>query len=317
MSQTETLMVLVLGAVLTLVLVLFFARLIWNIGQRIARRRAEKAKPALIRELESDRDQLRASHAMMSQRLSSGLAEAKARVVSQMAEVSRHRNRLMEMTATINSQATEIAALNAELATLQNQTALQETELNQRADLIAQMRSEAAGREEDIQMLKSELQKTASLVEDSRFQLERLEAQRSAAVERYELEREEHARELSRELAQRDMLQRAQAESLRERTIRPEPVLEPDPQVMMVKPADSTQPQRRYGFAAPDDGLTLPPVPQRPARPNELANLLQNARRTMMDRQAEARKTTTDGKRSGAIANVVAMAQKIRSEREE
>ncbi len=307
MSQTETLMVLILGAVLTLICVLFFARLIWNIGQRVARRRSEKAKPALIRDLESDRDQLRASHAMMSQRMTSGLAEAKARVTEQQAEVSRHRNRVLGMTATINSQSDEIVSLSNTMRDLQDHSAAQAADIDQRAELIAQLRGEAEAREDDIQMLKSELHRTANLLEESKQQLQRLEAERADAVERNTLEREAHAHAI----AERDALQRDWTTSQRL------PPLASDPDVVMVKPSGSTEPQRQYGFERADDGLTLPPVPQHPVRSSDLANLMQNARRTMMERQAEQRKPEAEGARSRAIANVVSLAQKIRSERDE
>jgi hypothetical protein len=309
MSQTETIMVLVLGAVLTLICVLFFARLIWNMGQRLARRRAEKAKPALIRDLEADRDQLRASHAMMSQRLTSGLAEAKAKVVEQQAEVARHRNRILSMTQTINNQDNELHELQIEVRELTELKLAQSSDLEQRAELLADLRTAAEAREEDILMLKTELQKTAALLEESKTHLQRLELERNDAVRRHTIEREAH----SLVVAQRDALERDRSVILQEREP-PQPI---QPGMVMVKPSGSTQAQRHGGFGPDDDGLTLPPVPLRPARSSDLAGLLQSARRTMMDPNQEQSKQDPSDKRSRSVANVVSLAQKIRGEREE
>jgi Na+-transporting methylmalonyl-CoA/oxaloacetate decarboxylase gamma subunit len=313
MSQTEVIMVLVLGVVLCLIFVLFFARTIWNMGQRLSRRRAEKAKPAQIRTLEADRDQLRAGHAIMTQRLQSGLAEAKAKVVAQQAEVARHRNRVLSMTETINTQSSEIDRLDENIRQLTEQSNAQQAAIEQRDEIVADLRGEVAARDEDIQTLKSELQSTIDLVNDSQRQLALLEAERADAEKRNQIARAQHDRDVAlQEALEKDLAstQRMMAEQqLRSAQ---------EPPVFAVKPAGTTTAQPRFVAEIPEDGLSLPTVPpRRPLPPNDFAKLMQNARQTMMNRQANQAKEEPESKSSRAIANVVSLAQKIRNERSE
>ena len=69
MSQSEIIMFVVLGAALTLVAVLLFGRMAWNISQKLGAKRYERALPANILELQAERDRLRAEQAMMARKL--------------------------------------------------------------------------------------------------------------------------------------------------------------------------------------------------------------------------------------------------------
>jgi chromosome segregation ATPase len=122
MSQTETLMFIALGFALALVLVLLFGHTFWNIAMRLGARRQSKQIPTQMLELQADRDRLRADHAMMSRKLELRLDDIKTRMTEQMAEVSRHRNRVQSMIQdlekrddTIKHRDREVAALNAQL----------------------------------------------------------------------------------------------------------------------------------------------------------------------------------------------------------
>jgi chromosome segregation ATPase len=122
MSQTETLMLIALGFALAFVLVLLFGRAIWNLAMRLGARRQAKQIPVAMLELQADRDRLRADHAMMSRKLELRLEDIKTRMTEQMAEVSRHRNRVQTMimdierrNETIKLRDKEVAALSAQL----------------------------------------------------------------------------------------------------------------------------------------------------------------------------------------------------------
>ncbi len=294
MSQTETLMVLGLGVALALIGVLFFARFVWNIGQRISKIRAERNRPTQIRDLQADRDQLRASHAVMSQKLQSGLAEAKARVVEQEAEVSRHRNRVQTLVETVNGHRTDIEQRDQAISDLTDRAEQQAADLDANASAIEALKTEIETRDDDIHMLKAELAKTMDLLDESATQLHRLDAERAASM------RAEMRTELQGAV---------RIPSL------PEDLHAPREPLLIVKPSGSTQP-RRFDFDAPQQaGEFDTPPPPRPTQrvASELSSLLSNARRNMMENQAEKAARPESEKARRPFANVVSIAQKMRS----
>jgi DNA repair exonuclease SbcCD ATPase subunit len=118
MSQTETLLLVVLGFALATLLALFIGRLLWAAALKIGARRMQKQVPTTLVGLQTERDRLRAEYAMLSQRLSSRLEAAKLRMAEQMAEVSRHRNRLDEAESRNQTYEAELSALKDQLASL-------------------------------------------------------------------------------------------------------------------------------------------------------------------------------------------------------
>ena len=68
MSQTETILLILLGFSLGALIALFFGRFIWNLGLRFGARRMRKQVPSTVAGLQTERDQLRAEFAMLSQR---------------------------------------------------------------------------------------------------------------------------------------------------------------------------------------------------------------------------------------------------------
>lgn len=123
MSQTETLLLVVLGFALAALIALFIGRLMWSAAIRIGARRMQKQVPTSLVGLQTERDRLRAEYAMLAQRLGSRLEAVKQRLAEQMAEVNRHRNRieLMERNfrtreAAFKESEALVASLRAELA---------------------------------------------------------------------------------------------------------------------------------------------------------------------------------------------------------
>jgi len=116
MSQTETILLILLGFSLGALIALFFGRFIWNLGLRFGARRMRKQVPSTVAGLQTERDQLRAEFAMLSQRLSARLEEAKLSAAEQMAEVTRHRNRVDMLVAEQAEKDRSLAALQAEAA---------------------------------------------------------------------------------------------------------------------------------------------------------------------------------------------------------
>jgi hypothetical protein len=114
MSQTETVMLFVLGFCVALLIVLMFGRGIFGLLATWSGWREERKVPAAIRDLEAERDSLKAEKAMMAKRLESSTSDIKMRMAEQMAEVARNRNRVLDLTATLEQANAQIAKLGDE-----------------------------------------------------------------------------------------------------------------------------------------------------------------------------------------------------------
>jgi DNA repair exonuclease SbcCD ATPase subunit len=150
MSPTETLMLIALGFALAIVLVLLFGRAVWSIAMRLGARRQAKQIPTAMLELQADRDRLRADHAMMSRKLELRLGDIKSRMTEQMAEVSRHRNRVQSMMQDIEQRDETIKTRDHELATLNAQIEVHKADLAAAYDSIEKLTAEAVSKDELI-----------------------------------------------------------------------------------------------------------------------------------------------------------------------
>lgn len=121
MSLTETLMLVALGFALALLMVLLFGRSFWAIATSFGARRNAKNVPVQMLELQADRDRLRAEHAIMSRKLELRLEEIKARMTVQMAEVSRSRNRVQTLVEQLEISEATVASRDQEAAELTEQ----------------------------------------------------------------------------------------------------------------------------------------------------------------------------------------------------
>jgi hypothetical protein len=109
MPQTESLLLIVLGFSLASLIALFTLRMVWAAAVRAGVRRMQRQVPSSLAGLEAERTRLRAENTALAQRLAAQRESSKLQVAEQMAEVSRHRNRILAMEA-------EIARLERELA---------------------------------------------------------------------------------------------------------------------------------------------------------------------------------------------------------
>ncbi len=123
MSQTETLLLVILGFSLATLIALFVGRFLWVAALKLGARRMQKQVPSSLVGLQTERDRLRAEFAMLSQRLGSRLEATNIRMAESMAEVSRHRNRLEAAKAELKSRDEKIASLQENLAVLAAQLA--------------------------------------------------------------------------------------------------------------------------------------------------------------------------------------------------
>lgn len=102
-----TIMLVALGFLAATLLALLLAPLFWRRAERLTTRRLEQSMPMSIAETEADRDQLRASFAIIIRRLEAALSQEKMRSARQLVKISR-----LEM---------EIANLNDRTAQLRSQ----------------------------------------------------------------------------------------------------------------------------------------------------------------------------------------------------
>ena len=140
MSQTETILLVVLGFALAALIALFAGRLVWMTALRLGARRMQRQVPSTVVDLQTERDRLRAEFAMLSQRLGDRLETVKLRMAEHMAEVNRHRNRLEIADAELEARSNEIKALKDRVAELDQLAA-------SRAETIAGLEAALAGRE--------------------------------------------------------------------------------------------------------------------------------------------------------------------------
>ena len=115
MSQTETLLLFVLGFCVALFVVLLFGRGVWALIGSWSGWRESRKVPAAIRELQAERDSLKAEKAMLAQRLEASINGMKMRMAEQMAEVSRNRNRLLDMAQTLKEREATISHMQSQL----------------------------------------------------------------------------------------------------------------------------------------------------------------------------------------------------------
>ena len=162
MSQTETLLLVVLGFALATLIALFVGRLLWAAALKLGARRMQKQVPTTLVGLQTERDRLRAEYAMLSQRLGSRLEAAKLKMAEQMAEVSRHRNRLELLESEKQSHAATIAGLKAQIDDLNEQLGTARTEQSEMQQTIA---DKQAALEQAHRDLAAELRHPALLAE--------------------------------------------------------------------------------------------------------------------------------------------------------
>jgi len=147
MSQTETILLIVLGFSLASLIALFLVRFLWAAAVRVGARRMQRQVPSSLVGLQTERDRLRAEYAMLSQRLGARLETAKLQMAEHMAEVSRHRNRIHDIESAEAARNDEIRSLTARVKELEQSLA----EARAREE---DLRRSLAAQEEELQQLR-------------------------------------------------------------------------------------------------------------------------------------------------------------------
>jgi hypothetical protein len=132
MSQSETLMLLILGFSSAAFLGLIAGRIAWKLAFRLGARHTQRNMPSTMIELQTDRDRMRAEHAMMAKKLELRLGDIRMRMAEQTAEVSRHRNRFEILKQDVAKRDEMLVKRNAEIATLRDKVSYLEAKLEEK-----------------------------------------------------------------------------------------------------------------------------------------------------------------------------------------
>jgi hypothetical protein len=163
MSQTETLLLFVLGFFACLFVVLLFGRGIFTVLGKWSGWRETRKVPAAIRELQAERDSLKAEKAMMAQKLEASITDMKMRMAEQMAEVSRNRNRLLDLSQTLKERENTIGHLQTQLDDKATQVTALQSQIEDNVKSINLAYAKMAKRDEEhasMQLVLKEAQAT-------------------------------------------------------------------------------------------------------------------------------------------------------------
>ncbi len=179
MSQTETLLLFVLGFCAALFVVLLFGRSVFAVLGKWSGWRETRKVPTAIRELQADRDGLKAEKAMMAQKLEASIGDMKMRMAEQMAEVSRNRNRLLDLGQTLKEREGTITHVQSQFDDKASQVIALQVQIEENVKSINLAYAKLASREEDLAKMQGVLkdaqatlmlrdEKIRNLVEEAR-----------------------------------------------------------------------------------------------------------------------------------------------------
>ena len=154
MSQSETLMLLILGFSIAAFLGLIAGRIAWKLAFRLGARHTQRNMPSNMIELQTDRDRMRAEHAMMAKKLELRLGDIRMRMAEQTAEVSRHRNRFEILKQDLAERDELLSERNAEIVSLRDEVSSLE-KLVKEKDAEVKAMTEALVEVEEVEIVEA------------------------------------------------------------------------------------------------------------------------------------------------------------------
>jgi enamine deaminase RidA (YjgF/YER057c/UK114 family) len=142
-------MLIALGVFTTLLFVLLFGRGLWALLGRWSGWKEARKVPRTIRDLQAERDGLKAEKAMMASKLDASMSDMKLRLAEQMAEVSRNRNRLLDANGKMQGQADHITKLQGVIANREEKISALNSQIEENVKAIAQAWAKTAEHESD------------------------------------------------------------------------------------------------------------------------------------------------------------------------
>jgi uncharacterized phage infection (PIP) family protein YhgE len=168
MSQSESLMLVMLGAALALIVVIIFSRGIWEMAVRVMRRRRENEASQTIISLEAQRDKLRAEHAMMATKMESTIADIKVKMTEQTAEVSRTRNTMLGLQQDVADRDRQLEDRARDITLMAEKLIEAEALASSRAKALAELDNQLAQKSQEASALRGEIAKLQMEVAQAR-----------------------------------------------------------------------------------------------------------------------------------------------------
>ncbi len=177
MNIIQTVMLIALGFLSASLLALLFSRAVWRRAVRLTTRRLRAELPASWRDVQADRDQLRAEYAIKIRQLEILLDKAREKSVQQMVAVNRHKAALKEQQDQIRSLRTSLAERSSKTTVLEQTVRQRLPELMGRLDTATTQLQE---RDQRIAKLRRGIEKQTAALNQA-AQTERL---RQAEIQR-------------------------------------------------------------------------------------------------------------------------------------
>lgn len=293
-------MLVALGFALALIIVLLVGRGLWSMAMRLGARRQAKQVPTVMIELQADRDRLRAEHAMMSRKLELRLADMKSRITEQMAEVSRHRNRIHSMTADLERRDDMLKMREHEIGALNAQLEVHKSDLTSSSDVIDKLSAELRDKQQTISQhetyaknLSSELSLRSQMGGEPKFPLRETDAKQAyhGKIENAENRLMQRVAELT-SISSQIMTQRES---------------HPMMPVTALEYPDGVGGQ-------PDRAPSVQPLSDSPESQTEKQSAALTEQLKTLDLATEPNPSgDEEQKKSGAMANVISLAQRIKA----
>jgi chromosome segregation ATPase len=176
-------MLMALGFSVAVLLALLFGRLAWNVAVKLGQRRRHIDAPAEFLDLQADRDRLRAEYAVLSRKLELRLDDLKSRLVEQMAEVSRNRNRIVALMEEVKLRDSALENKTVEAQSLFERRETLEAALTEKAAEIETMRASAGARDSALGEAQGQVQSLSAALADRDQQIAALRGALTRDVE--------------------------------------------------------------------------------------------------------------------------------------
>lgn len=185
-------------------------------AERLTRQHLDTLLPMSVKELEAEKDQLRAEHAVSAQRLEATVDDLKAKTVAQKIELGRHGRAVARLKVELGDRAQAGAAFEAREAALKQQLRAIEQEHALQSVHLEDARHALRNKEAELARLATDLATRSAIAEQQNVELARTRAETAAleaAAEDDRRARDDTGRQLADERGKLDALAQEHARS--------------------------------------------------------------------------------------------------------
>ena len=149
-------------------------------AERLTRQHLDTLLPMSVKELEADKDLLRAEHALSTQRLETTLDDLKAKAAAQQIAIGRHNGAVARLKAELGDKAQAIAAREAREAVLQQQLRALEQEHALQSVHLEDARCALRDKEAELARVAADLATRSAIAEQQNVELARARVEAEA-----------------------------------------------------------------------------------------------------------------------------------------